>query len=62
MRPGTGQRGPGTGPPPTRRKEKAMAKGLRWFIDSMLGYWILLLAISLGAAAGIYELWLKGRV
>jgi hypothetical protein len=39
-----------------------MAKGLRWFIDSMLGYWILLLVISLGAAAGIYELWLKGRV
>jgi hypothetical protein len=39
-----------------------MAKGLRWFIDSMLGYWILLLVISLGGAAAIYELWLKGRV
>jgi hypothetical protein len=39
-----------------------MAKGMRWFIDSMLGYWILLLVISLGAATVIYELWLKGRV
>ncbi len=32
---------------------------MRWFIDSMLGYWILLLAISLGAAACIYVFWLR---
>jgi hypothetical protein len=32
---------------------------VRWFIDSMLGYWILLLVISLGTAAGIYQVWLK---
>jgi hypothetical protein len=35
---------------------------MRWFIDSMLGYWILLLTISLGTAALIYEIWLKGRI
>ena len=32
---------------------------MKWFIESMLGYWILLLAISLGLAAGIYVIWLK---
>ncbi len=37
-------------------------KALRWFVDSMLGYWILLLVISLGVAAGIYEIWLKGKI
>ena len=37
-------------------------KTVRWFVDSMLGFWILLLAISLGVAAGIYEIWLKGRI
>ena len=35
---------------------------MKWFINSMLGYWTLLLAISLGAAAGIYVVWLKGRM
>jgi hypothetical protein len=35
---------------------------LRWFVDSMVGYWILLLAVSLGIAAGIYEMWLKGKM
>jgi hypothetical protein len=35
---------------------------MRWFIDSMLGYWILLLAISLGAAAVVYEVWLRGNI
>ena len=39
-----------------------MPRGLRWFWDSMFGYWVLLLSISLGTAAVIYELWLKGRV
>lgn len=37
-------------------------KALRWFIDTMLGYWVLLLTISLGAAALIYEVWLKARI
>lgn len=32
---------------------------MRWFIDSMLGYWILLLAISLAGAGWIYIAWLK---
>lgn len=32
---------------------------MRWFIDSMLGYWILLLAISMGTAAAVYLFWLK---
>jgi hypothetical protein len=32
---------------------------MRWFIESMTGYWILLLSISLAAAAAIYLLWLK---
>ncbi len=35
---------------------------MKWLIDSMLGYWLLLLVVSLGAAAGIYEIWLKGRI
>ncbi len=35
---------------------------MRWFIDSMIGYWILLLAISLGVAAVIYEVWLRGNI
>ncbi len=35
---------------------------MKWFINSMLGYWILLLAISLSTAAIIYELWLKGNI
>jgi hypothetical protein len=35
---------------------------MKWFINSMLGYWILLLAISLGAAALVYEIWLKGQI
>lgn len=35
---------------------------MRWFINSMLGYWVLLLAFSLGTAAVIYEIWLKGNI
>jgi len=37
-------------------------KAVRWFTESMFGYWVLLLAISLALAAGIYEVWLKGRM
>lgn len=35
---------------------------MRWFIDSMVGWWILLLVVSLSAAAIIYEVWLKGNI
>ena len=35
---------------------------MKWFIDSMVGYWILLLAISLGVAAMIYEVWLRDAI
>jgi hypothetical protein len=40
----------------------AVPRAFRWFIDSMFGYWVLLLVISLVSAAGIYEIWLKGRM
>jgi hypothetical protein len=32
---------------------------MKWFWNSMLGYWILLLAVSLGLASLIYLIWLK---
>jgi len=35
---------------------------MKWFINSMLGYWILLLTISCAIALAIYEVWLKGTV
>jgi hypothetical protein len=35
---------------------------MKWFYDTMLGYWVLLLAISMGSAAVVYEVWLKGRM
>jgi hypothetical protein len=35
---------------------------MKWFINSMLGYWVLLLAISLAIACGIYEIYLKGAM
>ena len=35
---------------------------MRWFIDSMLGYWVLLLLISLGGAAIIYMSYLRGTL
>jgi hypothetical protein len=35
---------------------------MKRLLDSMLGFWILLLAISLGSAGAIYEIWLKGRM
>ena len=31
---------------------------MRWFWDNMFGYWIVLLSISLGAAAVVYIFWL----
>jgi hypothetical protein len=35
---------------------------MKWFVNSMFGYWILLLVISLGSAAAIYEIWLRGNM
>jgi hypothetical protein len=35
---------------------------MKWLINSMLGYWMLLLVISLTIACGIYEIWLKGSM
>ena len=35
---------------------------MKKLINSMLGDWILLLVISLGTAAVIYEVWLRGRI
>jgi len=32
---------------------------MRWFIDTMIGYWVLLLVISLGLSAICYEVFLK---
>ncbi len=40
----------------------SIPKPLRWFFDSMLGYWVLLLSVSLGAAVAIYEIWFKGKM
>jgi hypothetical protein len=47
---------------PEGGKLVATPNPLRWFVDSMLGYWVLLLTISLGTAAVIYEVYLKGRM
>jgi len=35
---------------------------VKWLINNMWGYWMVLLVISLGLAATIYEIWLKGRI
>ena len=32
---------------------------MKWFYDSMLGYWVLLLVLSLGASAFLYVTYLK---
>jgi hypothetical protein len=32
---------------------------MRWFIDTMIGYWLLLLIISLGLSAICYQAFLK---
>ena len=32
---------------------------MRWFIDTLVGWWVLLLVISCGASAICYELFLK---
>ena len=35
---------------------------MKKLINSMWGYWLLLLTISLSVAAAIYEIWLKGNI
>jgi hypothetical protein len=35
---------------------------MKRLLDSMWGFWLLLLVISLGSAAAIYQVWLRGRV
>lgn len=35
---------------------------VQWALNSMWVYWFVLLAVSLGAAAGIYLIWLKGNM
>jgi hypothetical protein len=32
---------------------------MKWFYDSMVGYWVLLLVLSLGASALLYLTYLK---
>jgi hypothetical protein len=32
---------------------------MKWFVESMFGYWILLLVISLGASAIVYVTYLR---
>jgi hypothetical protein len=32
---------------------------MRWFIDTLIGFWVLLLVISLGLSAICYEVFLK---
>ena len=35
---------------------------MKWWINSMWGFWLVLLAVSMGLATGIYYVWLKGNV
>ncbi len=35
---------------------------MKWLWESMLGYWMVLLIISLGAAALVYVLWLHDNM
>ncbi len=35
---------------------------MKKLINTMWGFWLLLLVFSLGVAAAIYEIWLKGRI
>jgi hypothetical protein len=48
-------------------EETAVATGndnhiVKRMLNSMWGYWLLLLTISFGIAAAIYWIWLKGNV
>jgi ABC-type phosphate transport system permease subunit len=49
--------------PPTDTLEKAKGGGImKSVLSSMWAYWFLLLAVSLGCAAAIYLIWLKGTM
>lgn len=44
----------------TESTPKHGAGGFRWFLDSMWGFWLLLLTVSFAVAIAIYYLWLRG--
>jgi ABC-type phosphate transport system permease subunit len=49
--------------PTTDTLEKAKGGGImKWVLNSMWAYWFLLLGVSLGCAAAIYLIWLKGTM
>lgn len=35
---------------------------MKWWMNSMWGFWLVLLTFSLGLATGIYYVWLKGNI
>jgi hypothetical protein len=35
---------------------------MKWWINSMWGFWLVLLTFSLGLATAIYYVWLKGNI
>jgi hypothetical protein len=35
---------------------------MKWLVNSMWTFWFVLLVVSLGMAAGIYLIWLKGNL
>ena len=42
---------------------KAKGNGMmKWWINSMWGFWLVLLTFSLGLATAIYYIWLKGNI
>ena len=35
---------------------------MKWWVNSMWGFWLVLLTFSLGLAMAIYYVWLKGNI
>jgi hypothetical protein len=35
---------------------------MKWWVNSMWGFWLVLLTFSLGLATAIYYVWLKGNI
>jgi hypothetical protein len=35
---------------------------VRWLTGNMWGFWFFLLVVSMGMAAGIYAIWLRGNL
>ncbi len=50
--------GPGSEPAASRKGNGMM----KWWINSMWGFWLVLLTFSLGLATAIYFVWLKGNI